>query len=141
MMAVQQELKIRIAVVSAANQEGALPSPSTLVEISCPTPKSTALAVILDLSDSCVSIHDEAEKLPRLLKSLPREWDAWIYRLSEKRTLGRPAQQTVAHLQDSSLKLGDWLDNREFRATAKGHGSLILPVLEGIELQRKQSHV
>lgn len=140
-MAARQDLNIRIAAISAADDFTALPFPSTLVEISCPSPKSTALAVILDQSDSCGPMIDEADKLPRLLRSLPRDWEVWIYRLSEKSSLRGPAQHTVAHLQDASLRLSDWLGSRECRTTAKDRGSLILPVLEGIDRRKKERHV
>lgn len=106
-----------------------------LVELTCPRPSNAALAIVLDVSDSCGPMRNESAKVPRLVAHLPRDMPIWLYRLSNYEPSNKEKHR-VAHLQDGSLQLSKWLDESRMRDVMAMRGSLLRPVLESI-VERK----
>ncbi len=103
----------------------------TLIKIDIPRPKLN-VAIILDMSDSCLHIRDVARRLPSLLTKLPRDSSLLVYRLSAFAPLNNFQTDTVGHLIDGSITLTSWLDDRSLVEVASWSGSMLRPVMESI---------
>src|SRR5881275_1156325 len=94
----------------------------TLVELSVAPPTLGAIAIVLDLSDSCSPMREELRRLPRLLETVARQTPVWIYRVSSTRPVVSE-RTTVAHLVDGTVPAERWLDERSIVADARVRGS------------------
>lgn len=103
-------------------------------EISALSIGSSAYALVLDLSDSCGSLRAIGDRLPALFKPLGSRTALWIYRFSSSGALDSGAD-TIGHLQDGSLKISRWLDDRLLRQTAVNQGSFARPVFDAVALR------
>ena len=113
--------------------------PRTVLKVEVAPPLKCAVAVVLDLSDSCATMQVEIARLPRLFEALPRSWPVWIYRLSEIQPLHSSA--TVAHVCDRSVDLMQWAGDRRTVERAQGTGSYLRPPLEAIIARAEQAGI
>jgi len=117
-------------------QGAAQPQQFDLVELVAATVPATAVAIVLDLSDSAGSMQALLARLPMLLAKLPRKWPVWIYCLSNPAQIVLPEPVNVGHLIDGGLDLSSVLTDRVLRQTAAGCGSFAGPVIESIHERR-----
>ncbi len=71
---------------------------------------------------------------------MPRDTPVWVYRLSSH-TPADDKTHRIAHLQDGSLQLSDWLDDARQREFMARRGSLLRPVLESISERKAREDV
>lgn len=122
-------------MIAVDTAEGA----ATVLKLEVGQPSLCAVALVLDLSDSCATMQAEISRLPRLLEALPRGWPVWIYRLSD--ALPLHASATVAHLCDGSLDLMRWTSDRRVAEKGQATGSYLRPPLEAIIARASEEQI
>ena len=106
-----------------------------LVEVSL-VAADTAVAVVLDGSDSCAALSSLVAKLPGLLARLPRRWPVWVYWLGDATAVGGFEGVTVGHVVDGSADVAAMAGDRTARAAAAVRGSFVGPVVAAIAARR-----
>lgn len=109
----------------------------TVVEISIPPRPCRAVAIVVDLSDSCPSLREEIQRLPRLVEAMPRAWPLWWYRLSEQASFQQSNNLQIGDLQDVRVKPGEFLHTEAIARAGRATGSFLSPVVEAIENRRR----
>lgn len=104
---------------------------SKLIELSVPQPAIEAVAIVLDLSDSCAPMTEDLRRLPKLLALRPRRTPVWVYHMSGTRPLVKE-QLTVGHLVDKTMDPERWLNDRGLLSELKLRGTLLRPAIESI---------
>ena len=96
-----------------------------------------AVAVVLDLSESCTGVFDVASNLPKLLTKAPRDTPLWLFRMSCREPLNDANVDRVENLLHGSISLATYASDRQLVEVALHSGTLIRPVIEGIDLLQK----
>nr|WP_143548221.1 hypothetical protein [Rhodopirellula sp. SM50] len=106
-------------------------TPVVLLRVEVAEPATKSVAIVLDFSDSCVSLEKQLELLRKLLGTLPPSWPLAIYCLGNPDPIGNPANSLASFL-DCSNPIRDLCDDRMLDQRFRGRGSFIRPCLEGI---------
>ncbi len=110
--------------------------PATVVEVAVPPFPNRALAIVLDMSDSCSDMRAELRLLPKLVEAMPGAWALWVYRISESAPLQEAFHLTIGDIQKQFVNPASWLENEVNVRAGRAAGSFICPVLESIEQRR-----
>lgn len=108
-----------------------------LVQVEAIAPRTAALGIVLDLSDSCPPIRELLDRLPQLLKKLRRDTPVWFYCLSNNQILDTESKR-CGDWVDGTFGPDKWLDDATFIKRMAMRGSLLRPVLEAVA-DRKHS--
>jgi hypothetical protein len=107
-----------------------------LIEVAPASLPETAVAVVLDLSDSSEPMQLVLSRLPTVLAKLPRKWPVWIYGLSDATPIVEAQSINVGHVIDGSIDLCSISADRTRRQAAAARGSFLGVVLEAIHERR-----
>ena len=81
--------------------------PATIVEVAVPRCPKHALAIVLDMSDSCSDMRAELGQLPKLVEAMPGAWALWVYRISEPVPLQEACMLKISDIQNRACRSRD----------------------------------
>lgn len=128
----EDALSVQVHTATLAANSAA---PVTLLELSstASSPTAAALAVIYDLSDSCVATARLAARIPDLLRGWARDMPFWVFALSDDKLLPGISPGNIGHLLDGSIDLLAPFQDRRLADQFLLRASFLQPTLGAIQ--------